>query len=421
MRFSSLQSIPTLLVLLSPIVTFGYDQSLDDCKAVAAIFQQTCDHGDYDTPASYVADIPAETYNCENKGQCIPAGTRNGNDCSWPRRLCVTCRVNSDDVTMIRLQTNNLPNHCVQSVQLKEMNFDYEAPFNSKEVNGAGEWLLELTTQSEVDAKVCPIRKHYDAEALGITEFGEEQESSNAMGIALNGVAFQFANQILEDPVYPISVSNEQPLDLCMGHNQQNSDTGMYHYHDVSPCINPDFLQGRAVLACKDEPDCAADITAWALSGFEKEKTVIGVAKDGHVLYGPYDDTGEPWQSSNVDPCNGVWSDDKEDYFYVATQWHPYVVGCFGPANFPQNFEEPIYAECSLNGMDKYVDEATEATTSAPTSAPTSASSGDSDGPAGEVEVGGEGSPAAKTMPNIAASLGLGVFFSLFAMMRMHE
>ena len=63
---------------------------------------------------------------------------------------------------------------------------------------------------------VCPIVKGYDAESFGIVEYGES-ESVNAMGIAISGVAFQFANQIQEDPVYPITVLNEQPLDICLG------------------------------------------------------------------------------------------------------------------------------------------------------------------------------------------------------------
>ena len=35
-------------------------------------------------------------------------------------------------------------------------------------------------------------------------------ESENAMGTAVNGVAFQFANQLQDDPVYPMNYTNEQ-------------------------------------------------------------------------------------------------------------------------------------------------------------------------------------------------------------------
>ena len=76
--------------------------------------------------------------------------------------------------------------------------------------------LQVFSTQQQLDKAVCPIKKQHNAAALGIVEYGDA-ESANTMGIAINGVAFQFANQLQEDPVYPITVTNEQPLDLCLG------------------------------------------------------------------------------------------------------------------------------------------------------------------------------------------------------------
>merc|ERR1712098_218114 len=159
-----------------------------------------------------------------------------------------------------------------------------------------------------------------------------------------------------EDPVAPITFLNEQPLDICLGHNQMDSTTGMYHYHGVSPCINPQFLSGKSMSECTSNAECSSNPLLWALSGFEgnKKKTVIGLSKFGHVLYGPYDDSGELWDVQDVDPCNGAWSDDNSEYFYVSTRWHPYAVGCQGPSNFPQNEDPAKYAQCSANGMDQF-------------------------------------------------------------------
>merc|ERR1712061_482163 len=84
-----------------------------------------------------------------------------------------------------------------------------------------------------------------------------------------------------------------------------------------------------------------------------KTKTVIGISKYGHVLYGPYDDNGELWSPPDVDACNGVWSENRDEYFYVSTRWHPYGTGCHGPTNLP--FEEGLYPNCSTNGMDQYL------------------------------------------------------------------
>ena len=68
----------------------------------------------------------------------------------------------------------------------------------------------------------------------------------------------------------------------------------------------------------------------------------IGIAKDGHPIYGPYDDSGNTWTSCNVDVCNGRSFNGY--YGYVATTFHPYFVGCWGPGNYPA-----FSAQCSTN------------------------------------------------------------------------
>ena len=74
------------------------------------------------------------------------------------------------------------------------------------------------------------------------------------------------AHQIREDPVYPITEVNEQPLDLCLGHNQQDSDSGMYHCHSISPCLNSGFLQGKNMADCTSNEEHSRDATEWAIS-----------------------------------------------------------------------------------------------------------------------------------------------------------
>ena len=379
MTDKGLALVTEMLVLLGAVV--AYSQSLADCKAVAARFMNTCAHGDYDTPAASVSQITATPFTCANKPRCIPAGTASGGSCTWQRRLCVTCRVDSG-VTKIHVQTNNLPNHCIQSDSVNAMDFDFEVVFNRKQTHGTLN--KNIRNQNQLNKVVCPIAKRYDATALGIVENGADAgESTNAMGFALNGVAFQFANQIEEDPVYPTTVTNEQPLDICLGHNQQGSESGvipsgMYHYHELSPCLNASFLSGKAMSDCASNAGCKADIAQWSLTGYEgaTSRTVVGIAKDGHVLYGPYDDAGKLWQTAGVDACNGAWSFDLADYYYVGTRWHPYLNGCFGPASAPQGDSPPMYAQCSLNGMDKYVGVAGPASSPSPsTSSPGSSPS----------------------------------------------
>jgi hypothetical protein len=58
---------------------------------------------------------------------------------------------------------------------------------------------------------------------------------------------------------------------------------------------------------------------------------IVGVAKDGHIIYGPWNTaTGNQWTCAERDVCNGRTMPDGS-YAYVATTEFPYLVGCWGP------------------------------------------------------------------------------------------
>ena len=69
----------------------------------------------------------------------------------------------------------------------------------------------------------------------------------------------------------------------------------------------------------------------------------LGLAKDGHVIMGPYNQEGQVWDSCDVDICNGMKVDDDE-YMYVASTFHPYFVGCWGPGS-----NTTLSQQCSSN------------------------------------------------------------------------
>lgn len=73
---------------------------------------------------------------------------------------------------------------------------------------------------------------------------------------------------------------------------------------------------------------------------------VWGIAKDGHVIYGPYNANGELWGCGDVDACNGFWLADGS-YGYATTMTFPYTVGCFGPA---PNLTVGVNTSCTTNG-----------------------------------------------------------------------
>jgi hypothetical protein len=75
---------------------------------------------------------------------------------------------------------------------------------------------------------------------------------------------------------------------------------------------------------------------------------VFGIAKDGHVIYGPYNAKGELWSCYDHDSCNGFFLEDGS-YGYVSSTFFPYTVGCWGPAT------KQIYtASCSINSCFTY-------------------------------------------------------------------
>ena len=54
----------------------------------------------------------------------------------------------------------------------------------------------------------------------------------------------------------------------------------------------------------------------------------IGLARDGHLIIGPYKPDGSQW-GCDRDVCNGAFIGDQ--YVYVGSDRFPYVVGCWGP------------------------------------------------------------------------------------------
>ena len=77
-----------------------------------------------------------------------------------------------------------------------------------------------------------------------------------------------------------------------------------------------------------------ADPFAYALAVFPSKANYggdFGIARDGHVIVGPYNAQGELWDCTMLDVCHGTFLDDGS-YVYVPTSTFPHLVGCWGPA-----------------------------------------------------------------------------------------
>ncbi len=117
------------------------------------------------------------------------------------------------------------------------------------------------------------------------------------IGIALDGVVFfgpLDANG--NDAVKTEGIS----FDQCNGHPQQS---GIYHYHEFSPCI---------VNSTPGE-----------------HSPLIGFAFDGYPIYGPDGANGIPVPQNSLDACNGHYDPEVGSYVYVATNSFPYLLGCY--------------------------------------------------------------------------------------------
>ena len=86
--------------------TVGIGRTLDDCKTVAALFDNTCDSL---TTAIDLDSHSGEGMSCTGQMRC-PGGNgsqtyTSSNPCTWTRKLCATCTEEDGDV-YIRIQSN---------------------------------------------------------------------------------------------------------------------------------------------------------------------------------------------------------------------------------------------------------------------------------------------------------------------------
>lgn len=314
-------------------VTIG--STLAECKAVASMFKNTCSEAP-DAAASWTSFTGSSVGPC-TQNTCPDssvAGTPT-QSCSWTRKLCVSCYQSGSDV-YIRVQTNGLPDHCYSTpATVYSWTFDFSVIYNTDVKSKSAS--STFTSQSQFDTAVCSVSKTSNVPAWASYSITSDSASlSTATGVALNGVvilASSSTNNI--DPFYPQSWSGmvamaDEYVDGCLGHP---NGPGVYHYHILSPCI----ISAASVAAttpCTSITDCASDVGSYALDYYAnyKEEVVLGIAKDGHLILGPYDHTGTQFDCSSFDQCGGVYSNDGS-YVYIFNNIFPYISNCFGPAN----------------------------------------------------------------------------------------
>ena len=173
---------------------------------------------------------------------------------------------------------------------------------------------------------------------------GSVDYNSTASGIAFTG-GYIF-NALAGGNVDAV-INEIETLSVCLDHP---TPTNQFHYHYWSPCTKV----GMGLHSTTDAPALCDNVEAcadWAGAADYAKTAVldgqdsyfsasewdypIGLAKDGHILMGPYKNTdGESWQCADRDVCNGttlVNENGDNVYVYVGSDTFPYNLGCFGP------------------------------------------------------------------------------------------
>ena len=115
-----------------------------------------------------------------------------------------------------------------------------------------------------------------------------------------------------------------------------SSSLNQHVVHSFSPCLGSDASTTVAPELCKDSVGSVCELNSVVFAAQNNtstdfpNETPVGLAKDGHIIVGPYNGDGELWSCDEHDICNGVFLSDNS-YAYAMTYTFPYVVGCWGP------------------------------------------------------------------------------------------
>ena len=319
----------TLLMLaIIRVVSGAASNSYANCLQTANNFATTVSNG----PVANITATTGVNVTCPQlTGVSCPGSIING-VCVFQQKLCVTC-INSSPVR-IRIQTNGLPRRCTTvptGALVAEINIDFEVNFNPDvSVNSPNH---SPTTAGALSNIVCNISSQSTVPSTSAyVQYSSSMAHSVIAGVAVDGVDIfnvNSANQV--DPFYPTGGFTPEGGDQCLSHPGGG---GEFHYHTGSGCmLNPP--QGN-VSNCSPTIGCLNNVSYYSIQTFSSYRTltVIGIAKDGHIIYGPYLASGT-LVTSGFDICNGMFHDSTGNYGYFATRTYPYLTGCFGPGNYP--------------------------------------------------------------------------------------
>ena len=157
---------------------------------------------------------------------------------------------------------------------------------------------------------------------------------STGSGFAFDNIAIY--NGLSGDNVDAVEYEVDT-LDKCLLHPTPSKGGNILHYHSLGLCMKPSAWTSTSEVPtlCNSSasPECVSKPFEWALQAWTDKTNFggdVGLARDGHIIVGPYNADGELWSCDEHDVCNGTFIADGS-YVYVATSTFPYIVGCWGP------------------------------------------------------------------------------------------
>ena len=282
--------------------------------------------------------------------------------CKALRFLCTTCRKRGEEV-LIRIQTNFVPNftpgvnfsttYDALNPGITESLIDFEVTWNAKmtqdQAKITDKMVKDVPSTTDV---MCSPGKYTDTtwkhdniyQGFGPTFKGNPNLPAEAVGIAVDGTLLVHSLTAKgQDPRHPADGTSPERMDVCGGqvedyftYGQLNGQqkTRFLVFKQLPGCLLSDIIDEKyreteCLTTCKEDPEKYLRTT---YEFIYKGLQIIGIALDGHVIYGPYNADHELWTCDDHDICNGRFFPDMDNsYAYVVTQTHPYTVGCWGP------------------------------------------------------------------------------------------
>lgn len=235
-----------------------------------------------------------------------------------------------------------MPNHCYTSPYYSSTearapeyyDWDWTVEWNKDVYQWDNYGSGEVDTQEETDYLLCTHDLTEADNSPASVTFNQGADIARGVGVT-KGNALIF-NALTNDPLddYDSDLLNSDTFfdyfDNCLGYI--DDDANLYAYRSLSQCLKTTPDSSTPGLNTLDNLYDLNDRFEDNWIQTSNYGNVVGIAKDGHVIFGPYNENGELWSCDDVDFCNGFFLSDTS-YAYASTTFYPYTVGCWGPAN----------------------------------------------------------------------------------------